>query len=230
MSGPASGSAQGAALSALLRGSCQVCLVFFGDGASNEGIFHEALNVASLWKLPVVYLCENNEFGLSTAMSESTAVDRISKRAASYGMPGETIDGNDIAAVFAVVTRAAERARSGQGPTLIEAMTYRWGDHSMRANLPRYRTEDEEGEWRERDDPLARTAALLEERQSRPAALKKLASDALAEIESTVRDGEDGPRADCCCVRGCRNRAASRFRPRAGCSRVGAGTLVCRGA
>ena len=108
-------------------------------------------------------------------------------------MPGETIDGNDIAAVFAVVTRAAERARSGQGPTLIEAMTYRWGDHSMRANLPRYRTEDEEGEWRERNDPLARTAALLEERQSRPAALKKLASDALAEIESAVATAKTAP-------------------------------------
>ena len=145
----------GAGLSALIRKTGQVCLVFFGDGAANEGIFHEALNLASLWKLPVIYFCENNQYALSTTQAESTAVDKLSSRAAAYRMPGTTIDGNDVLAVHDAVRKAVERARAGDGPSLIEAMTYRWGDHSMRANLPRYRTEAEEAEWYAKD-PLKR--------------------------------------------------------------------------
>ena len=115
-------------------------MAFFGDGGANEGIFHESLNIASVWKLPIVFLCENNQYGLSTAIArDRPPIDPISARAAGYGMPGETIDGNDVLAVYAAVDEAVARARAGDGPTLIEAMTYRWGDHSMRANLPRYR-------------------------------------------------------------------------------------------
>ena len=91
-------------------------MVFFGDGASNEGIFHEALNMASIWKLPVVFVLENNQFGLSTRITDVAAIDRFSRRAASYSMPGETIDGNDVIAVYDTVSRAASRARNGQGP------------------------------------------------------------------------------------------------------------------
>jgi 2-oxoisovalerate dehydrogenase E1 component len=151
----------GAALAATLRGKGEAGVAFFGDGAANEGIFHEALNLASLWKLPIVYLCENNQYGLSTAMHESTSVARISSRAASYSMPGVSIDGNDIVAVYEAVGAALERARTGGGPTLIEAITYRWGDHSMRATLPRYRLEEEERVWREKD-PILRLEALLQ--------------------------------------------------------------------
>ncbi len=97
----------GAALSAKLRNSGQICVVFFGDGASNEGIFHEALNMASIWKLPVVFVLENNQFGLSTRITDVAAIDRFSRRAASYSMPGETIDGNDVAAVYDTVSRNA---------------------------------------------------------------------------------------------------------------------------
>ena len=176
----------GAALSAMMRKSGQVALAFFGDGAANEGIFHEALNVASLWKLPAIYFCENNQYGLTTSMAESTAIDRLSKRAAGYGMPGETIDGNDIIAVFDAVFRAAERARSGGGPTLIEALTYRWGDHSMRANLPQYRTQAEETEWRERSDPLARMVERLTERQVREERLIEIRSSAGSAVESAI--------------------------------------------
>jgi len=141
----------GAALSNKLRLSGAVGVAFFGDGAVNEGIFHECLNVGSLWKLPVVYLCENNQYGLSTSIKDSTAIDQVSKRAAAYSLPGVTVDGNDVLQVHAAVREAVARARSGGGPSVIEALTYRWGDHSMRANLPRYRTEDEVSEWRKLD-------------------------------------------------------------------------------
>ncbi|GGK20492.1 alpha-ketoacid dehydrogenase subunit alpha/beta [Salinarimonas ramus] len=183
----------GAALSAKIRRSGQVCLVFFGDGAANEGIFHEALNMASLWKLPVIYLCENNQFGLSTAMSESTAIDRIAKRAAGYSMPGETIDGNDVGAVHEATRRAVARARAGEGPSLIEALTWRWGDHSMRANLPRYRSAEDEDAWRARNDPLARVRRLLEERQVRPEALAAAVAEEDAAIERAVEAAKVAP-------------------------------------
>jgi 2-oxoisovalerate dehydrogenase E1 component len=141
----------GAALSNKLRGNNAVGVAFFGDGAANEGIFHECLNVGSVWKLPIVYLCENNQYALSTSMKDSTSIDRLAGRSSAYSMPGVTVDGNDVMAVYAAVREAVDRARSGGGPTLIEALTYRWGDHSMRANLPRYRTEAEEVEWRNLD-------------------------------------------------------------------------------
>ena len=145
------GIGSGAALSNKLRGENAVGVVFFGDGAVNEGIFHECLNVGSLWKLPMVYLCENNQYGLSTSIKDSTAIDRVSKRAAAYSLPGVTVDGNDVMAVYEATKEAVARARRGEGPTLIEALTYRWGDHSMRANLPRYRTDEEVADWRKRD-------------------------------------------------------------------------------
>lgn len=178
----------GAALSAKLRKSSQICVVFFGDGAANEGIFHEALNMAGLWKLPVVYLCENNGYGLSTSMAQSTAIDRLSKRAAGYSMPGETIDGNDVVAVEKSVRHAAERARAGEGPTLIEALTYRWGDHSMRANLPRYRTADEEAGWRGPRDPLVRQQTVLAQRQVRAATIDALRERAHREVEHALTE------------------------------------------
>jgi 2-oxoisovalerate dehydrogenase E1 component len=176
------GIGSGAALSNKLRGTGAVGVVFFGDGAVNEGIFHECLNVGSLWKLPVVYLCENNQYGLSTSIKDSTSVDRVSKRAAAYSLPGETVDGNDVLAVHAAVETAVARARNGEGPSLIEAMTYRWGDHSMRANLPRYRTDDEVVEWRRRD-AIARFEHILETDHG----IKRDALDRIrAEVESEL--------------------------------------------
>ena len=183
----------GAALSARVRGSGQVCVVFFGDGAANEGIFHEALNMAGLWRLPVVYLCENNGYGLSTSMAQSTAVDRLSRRAAGYGFPGETIDGNDVFAVEEAVARAVARARAGEGPTLIEALTYRWGDHSMRATLPRYRQEAEEERWRGEPDPVARIGRRLAERQVREPDLAAMRARADAEVEASYEAAQDAP-------------------------------------
>jgi len=183
----------GAALSAAIRKSGQVALAFFGDGAANEGIFHEASNIASLWKLPLILLCENNRYGLSTPMALATSVPRIADRAAAYGMPGETIDGNDVAAVHAAVARAVARARAGEGPSLIEAMTYRWGDHSMRANLPRYRAEAEEAEARAQGDAVGRLAEELRSRQVPGTRLDTLRGAAAAEVEAAIAEAERAP-------------------------------------
>ena len=186
----------GAALAAKMKGSGAVGVAFFGDGACNEGIFHEALNLASLWKLPIIYLIENNQFGLSTAMAESTAIDRLAKRAAGYSMPGETIDGNDVVAVRAAVAAAARRARAGEGPSLIEAMTWRWDDHSMRANLPRYRSADEEAAWQGRD-PIARVEVRLRQGHGlAQAELDTVQAAAGAEIAAAEAFGLASPEPD----------------------------------
>ncbi|HAM56126.1 MAG TPA: dehydrogenase [Candidatus Rokubacteria bacterium] len=149
----------GAALAAKIRRTDRVAISFFGDGASNQGVIHEAMNLAAVWKLPIVYVCENNQYALSTATARTTA-GSIAGRAAGYGIPGVRVDGNDVLAVHAAVATAVARARAGEGPTLIEAVTYRWGGHSMRANLPEYRTHEEERAWAERD-PIARLAGHL---------------------------------------------------------------------
>ncbi|MEM8622785.1 MAG: dehydrogenase E1 component subunit alpha/beta [Pseudomonadota bacterium] len=150
----------GAALAAKLQGTGAIGIVFFGDGAASEGMFHEAMNLASIWSLPLIFFCENNQYGLTTPTEAVIAGGSISARARGYGMPGRRIDGNAPATVFAAVEQAAERARAGDGPTLIEAMTYRWDDHSMRANLAGYRTEAEEADWRAAD-PIARLEQRL---------------------------------------------------------------------
>lgn len=121
--------ANGLALASQLDGNDRVTVAYFGDGASNIGAFHEALNLASLWKLPVIFVCSNNQYAEHTRYDVGTAVDQISKRAASYSMPGVTVDGNDPLAMYEVAKAAIERARAGEGPTLIEAMTFRFHGH-----------------------------------------------------------------------------------------------------
>ena len=172
----------GAALSNKLRGTGSVGVAFFGDGATNEGIFHECLNVGSLWKLPVVYLCENNQYGLSTSIKDSTSIDLVSKRSAAYSMPGVTVDGNDVLAVKAAVQEAVARARKGEGPTLIEAITYRYGDHSMRANLPAYRTDAEVTDWRKRDSIARFEDKLQTEHGFKPETFERIRAEVEAEL------------------------------------------------
>jgi len=121
--------ATGAALASSFRNNDAVAVSFFGDGASNEGTFHESLNLASLWKLPVIYVCQNNGYGEFTSTADSTSVADIAKRAAGYDMPGVIVDGNDVIAVYEVMQQAVRRAKAGEGPTLIEAKTYRWEGH-----------------------------------------------------------------------------------------------------
>ena len=134
-------------------------VAFFGDGANNEGAFHEALNMASIWKLPVVFVCENNQYAMSMSTERSTAVANVAERASAYSMPGVIVDGNDFAAVAEASFEAVERARAGDGPTLIEGKTYRTRGHS-RSDRNRYRTEEEIEAWKARD-PIARFEAEL---------------------------------------------------------------------
>jgi pyruvate/2-oxoglutarate/acetoin dehydrogenase E1 component/TPP-dependent pyruvate/acetoin dehydrogenase alpha subunit len=142
--------AVGAALAQKLQGTDRVVVCFFGDGASNTGNFHESLNMASLWDLPVVFVCENNLYAMSVPWSKASKLPDVASRACAYGIPGEVVDGMDVLAVRGAVAVAVERARRGEGPTLIEAKTYRWYGHSH--SDPRaYRTRQEEADWKERD-------------------------------------------------------------------------------
>ena len=183
----------GAALAAKLRKTDNVVVAFFGDGGANQGVVHEALNLAAVWKLPAIYLCENNQYALSTATGRTTAGDSIAARAAAYGIPGVRVDGNDVLAVYETVRTAVARARRGEGPTLIEAVTYRWGGHSMRANLPEYRTKEEEREWMERD-PVARLGShLVDGKRATPVRLKELEESVELELDRAVEFAKSSP-------------------------------------
>ncbi|GAC1426623.1 MAG: thiamine pyrophosphate-dependent dehydrogenase E1 component subunit alpha [Ktedonobacteraceae bacterium] len=151
--------ATGVGLSMKMQGLDRVCLCFFGDGATNEGTFHESLNLAATWDLPVIYLCENNQYGLSMSTRRSMRNETVAQRATAYGIPGELVDGNDVFAVYESVYKAAQRARSGQGPTLIECRTYRYKGHS-KSDQNLYRTRAEIREWQKRD-PILKLAMHL---------------------------------------------------------------------
>ena len=142
--------ATGAAYSAKLRGTEQVTLAFFGDSASNEGTFHESINMAAAWNLPIVYIIENNLFGISVDIRRVTKEHDLYKRAEGYGIPGEAVDGNDVYAVYEAVSRAVERARKGEGPTLIECKTYRWQGHHV-GDPGEYRAPEELAAWKARE-------------------------------------------------------------------------------
>src|SRR3954451_8973041 len=153
--------ALGAAWSAQYRKTEQVAVCFFGDGTTNIGAFHEALNMAAVWKAPVVFVCENNQYMEYTPISAVTAVARpAADRAAAYGLEPIVVDGNDVEAVHATATRVIERARTGDGPSLVEAVTYRHGGHS-RADPGKYRPDDEVAAWKARDPIPAQRARLV---------------------------------------------------------------------
>ena len=153
--------AVGLAWAEALKDTDRVALTSFGDGATSEGDFHEAMNFAAVFNTPTVFLCQNNGFAISYPRAEQTRSESIAMKAEAYGMPGVLVDGNDVAAVLDVVGSAVRRARNGEGPTLIEAVTYRLGPHTTADDPGRYRDEDEAVEWRERD-PLERVRLLLE--------------------------------------------------------------------
>ena len=146
--------AAGAALGSKLQGLDRVALCFFGDGASNQGTFHESLNLAAIWTLPVVYVCENNGYGELTAVQNTMSVEHVSERAAGYGIPGITVDGQDVLAVHGAVSEAVARARRGEGPSLVETMTYRFDNHAIGMRIENYRDEAEVEHWRTHRDPL----------------------------------------------------------------------------
>lgn len=173
--------AVGAALSAQQRGTDQVALAFFGDGAINTGAFHEAVNLAAVWSLPVIFHCENNQYALATSARFSTRLERLADRAAGYGIRGVSVDGQDFLAVHSAVSSAVARARAGEGPTLVEAVTYRFREHSELGGLDLgYRTEDEVASWRQRD-PLETFPAWLSSSGG-------FSSDEVAAIEASVKE------------------------------------------
>lgn len=184
--------AMGAALAIRLRKTAQVALAFLGDGASNEGIFHESLNMASVWYLPVVYVCENNQYGMSTSVERALSVENVADRAAAYGMPGTVVDGNDVLSVYEAVCDAVERARQGEGPSLIEAKTYRWRGHS-RSDPEAYRTRDEVEAWKSRCPVRSFGARLVANTMLEPEDLESMEAEVLAEIEAAVEFAEVSP-------------------------------------
>jgi pyruvate dehydrogenase E1 component alpha subunit len=187
--------ALGAAWSAQYRKSGQVAVCFFGDGTTNIGAFHEALNLAAVWKAPVVFVCENNQYMEYTAIGSVTAVARpAADRAAAYGLEAIVVDGNDVDAVFAVAAETIERARSGDGPSLVEAITYRHGGHS-RADPGKYRPDDEVEAWKARD-PITTYRARLEAAGVAAADLDAVEEGVAAKVAAAEQEARDGPEPD----------------------------------
>lgn len=185
------GVATGAGLWNALSGQPRVTVAFVGEGALAEGVFHEALNMAALWRLPVVYVCENNQWAMSLPWSAATAEPSIAKKAVAYGMPGVEVDGQDVLAVRGVAAEAIERARGGDGPSLIGANTYRFLGHS-RGDPSRYRDPAEEQRWRERD-PLVLAEARLRELGLRDADFERLEAAMVVELDEAERFADESP-------------------------------------
>lgn len=189
--------AAGAALGSQLLGQGRVALCFFGDGATNEGAFHEGLNLAAVWKLPVVFLCENNLYAVTTAASDVVAVKDIAERASSYSMPGIIVDGQDALAVYDVVVEAVRRARAGEGPSLVEAKTYRYDEHSR--GLSRkfvYRQPEEVALWRKRDPVMVIRDRLIGDGIVSEQGFETLDAEAQAEVNAAVTFATDSPYPD----------------------------------
>jgi pyruvate dehydrogenase E1 component alpha subunit len=188
--------AAGAALSAKYRGTDQVAVGFFGDGASNQGVFHESLNLASIWDLPVIYVCENNQYAESTAVSAAMRVKNVADRAAAYAMPGKVVDGMDVIAVHEAAKQAVERARQGEGPTLIECKTYRFEGHEMGDAHDLYRSKEEVEQWKKRC-PIRRlrqtliSSGGLTEREA-----EKMEQEVKKQIEDAIKFADESPYPD----------------------------------
>lgn len=194
--------AVGAARSQVHHGTGRVVACFFGDGAANEGAFHEALNLAGVWRAPVVFVCENNQYGMSMAMRTATAGGSIARRADAYGMAGAQVDGNDLVAVHAAVAEAAAGARDGAGPSLIEAVTYRYRGHS-KSDRNLYRTDEEIRQWRSERDPIVRfTAWAAAEGLLDDDAAEAARSSAVQRIRAAVRDAHAAPTPDIASLEG----------------------------
>ena len=187
--------ATGAALSQKMLNTGRVVVAFFGDGATGQGAFHEAVNIGAAWQLPIIYLCENNLYAMSTPVGESFRVPEVAERACAYGIPGASVDGNDVEAVHATVHEAVERARLGGGPTLVEARTYRFCGHS-KSDMCEYRTDEEEACWLERDPLIIAEDRILEREIATRAELDPLAEDVSAAVDEAVRFALESPDPD----------------------------------
>jgi acetoin:2,6-dichlorophenolindophenol oxidoreductase subunit alpha len=189
--------AVGAALGINLRSEARIALAFFGDGATNEGAFHEAANQAGVWKLPVIFFCENNLYGEGTAIARCTPITELALRAQSYGFPGVVVDGNDVLAVYEAVAEARRRAVSGQGPTFIEAKTYRLRGH-FEGDPQVYRTQDEIEAWRKRDPIPTFRKKLLDSGVFDDGELEDMLGQVLMQLDDAVSfaAGAEKPQSD----------------------------------
>ena len=184
--------AAGVALAAKRLETDRVAVCFFGDGAANEGAFHEGMNMAAIWDLPVIYVCENNLYAASTPVSVAFKIENIADRAAAYGMPGVVVDGNDVEAVYQVAGEAITRARRGEGPTLVECKTYRLCGHS-RSDPRTYRSKEEEAMWKAKD-PIPRLAERLKELHlATDETLAAMEQEVIALVDEAVAFAEESP-------------------------------------
>ncbi len=184
--------AAGAGLSIKLRKTDQVVACFFGDGASNQGTFHEAINMASIWNLPVLFVCENNLYAMGTHQTRVMAIENIADRAAAYGIPGVAVDGNDVLAVYEAAHEAVDRARKGEGPTLIEGKTYRHKGHS-RFDPATYRPKEEVENWMKRDPITQFKAKFLEMKTLTEEEANKIEQEVTDTVEDAVKFATESP-------------------------------------
>lgn len=185
----------GSALASRIQDKSDVTLAFFGDGASNEGSFHESLNMASAWKLPIIYLCENNKYGVSVCIDRICNVEDIAERAKGYDIPGIVVDGNDVHAVYKAVLKAAKHAREGKGPTLIEAKTYRYHGH-YEGDPQMYKPKEEMEKWLKLDAIEKLKKDILENNLASEKELDSIDNQVKEEIESAVNFAEESPYPD----------------------------------
>jgi pyruvate dehydrogenase E1 component alpha subunit len=184
--------AAGSALASKIRKTTEVTLAFFGDAASNQGTFHEAINMASAWQLPCIFLCENNQYGVSVCIDRVCNVEHIATRASAYNIPGKVVDGNDVFAIYETVKEAAERARKGEGPTLIEAKTYRHRGH-YEGDPQSYKPQLEIEHWKGRDPINHLRAEILKARWAKNADLDGIDAEVISEIEEAVEFAKRSP-------------------------------------
>lgn len=186
------GIATGAALTCKMKKNGKIVVCFFGDGAANQGIFHGSINMASIWDLPIIYLCENNVYGMSTSVKEAFNIEKISDRKCAYGIEGLTIDGNNLVEVFNAVSHFNGECRAGRGPVLIESLTYRWMGHS-KSDAQVYRTKEEIKQWVERDPIKRYKKILIDQKILTEKEDRDLEKEAISQIEEAAKFARESP-------------------------------------
>lgn len=185
--------ATGAALAAKVRGSDEVVASFFGDGAANQGVVHESMNLAGVWKLPVIYVCENNQYAMTVSLEKSVAIERLSERAAAYGFEGRTIDGNDAETVYDAARAAAEKARDGGGATFLECITYRWDGHFGGDPGTGYRSKEEIEAWKQKCPIKRLKEKLIRQGNLTEQEFKQMSAAVYAELDEVAKRAEAAP-------------------------------------
>jgi len=185
--------ATGAALAAKVRGSHEVVVSFFGDGAANQGVVHEAMNLAGVWKLPVIYVCENNQYAMTVSLEKSVAIKQLSARAAAYGFEGKTVDGNDVEAVYEATAAAAAKGRSGGGATFLECSTYRWDGHFGGDPGTGYRSKEEIETWKQKCPIKRLKEKLIKDENLTEQEFESMSADVYAELNEVAKRAEAAP-------------------------------------